>query len=308
VGEQEPVLMPPRRVSGRPSRGQLAARRLVALALLAGGFGAVAWLTISALSGDEGEKPKPPPAARAVARPKPLRIVFPEGFTRRQMAGRIVAVSGIAKRKRDVTPRLSAKGYLAGTRSGRFPRGFRSESKTRSLEGFLFPATYEFDAKTTSAQLVAKQLKAFRRAWAQVDLRYARSRNLTPYDVLTIASMIEEEVRAPEERRLVSAVVYNRLRAGIPLGIDATIRYALNVPPTRSLRESHLDSPTPYNTRLFQGLPPTPITNPGLAAMKAAARPARTNYLYFVRKPDKIHHFFTASAQEHRDYQRANGY
>ncbi len=307
MGEPEPVLSPPSR-SGRPSRGRLAARRLVALALLAGGFGALVWLTIAALSGAEGEKPTPPPAARAVARPKPLRIVFPEGFTRRQMAERIAAVSRIARRTRSLTPRLSARQYLAGTRSGRFPRGFRAESKARSLEGFLFPATYEFDAKTTSAQLVAKQLEAFRRTWAQVDLRYARSRNLTPYDVLTIASMIEEEVRAPEERRLVSAVIYNRLRAGIPLGIDATIRYALKVAPTRSLRQSHLDSPTPYNTRLFQGLPPTPITNPGLASMKAAARPARTNHLYFVRKPDKIHHFFTASKQEFDDYQRANGY
>lgn len=308
MGEQEPVLIPPRRVSGRPSRGQLAARRLVALALLAGGFGAFVWLTISALSGGEGEKRKPAPSVGVTARAKPLRIVFPEGFTRREMAERIVAVSRIAKRKRDLTPRLTAKGYLASTRTGRFPRGFREESKTRSLEGFLFPATYEFDAKTTSAQLVAKQLKAFRRTWAKVDLRYARSRNLTPYDVLTIASMIEEEVRAPEERRLVSAVIYNRLRGGIALGIDATIRYALNVSPTRSLRQSHLDSPTPYNTRLFKGLPPTPITNPGLASMKAAARPARTNYLYFVRKPDKIHHFFTPSKQEFDDYQRANGY
>jgi UPF0755 protein len=96
----------------------------------------------------------------------------------------------------------------------------------------------------------------------------------------------------------VAAVIYNRLRQRMPLGIDATIRYGLNVPPTEPLRESHLESGSPYNSRLRRELPPTPITNPGLASMRAASHPARVNYLYFVRKPDKRHHFFTASADE----------
>jgi peptidoglycan lytic transglycosylase G len=131
-----------------------------------------------------------------------------------------------------------------------------------------------------------------------VDLSYSKSKNLTPYDVLTIASMIEKEVIAPEERALVSAVIYNRLKSGMVLGIDATIRYALNVPGNKSLLQSELNNPTPYNTRLHAGLPPTPIANPGLASMQAAAHPAHVNYLYFVRKPDHVHHFFTASGAE----------
>jgi UPF0755 protein len=120
--------------------------------------------------------------------------------------------------------------------------------------------------------------------------------------------MVEKEVIAPEERRLVSGVIYNRLKAGMTLGIDATIRYGLGVPGTESLRESHLADPNPYNTRIHAGLPPTPIANPGLASMQAAAHPARTNYLYFVRKPDKVHHFFTASKREFDRYLAANGY
>ena len=115
---------------------------------------------------------------------------------------------------------------------------------------------------------------------------------------LAIASMVEEEVQVPKERRLVAAVIYNRLKAGIPLGIDATIRYGLNIPGTESLRVSQLESNNPYNTRNRTGLPPTPIANPGLASMQAAAHPAKVKYLYFVRKPDRVHHFFTASESE----------
>ncbi len=105
-----------------------------------------------------------------------------------------------------------------------------------------------------------------------------------------------------------SAVIYNRLRLGMSLGIDATIRYGLKVPATESLRESHLEHPTPYNTRKHAGLTPTPIANPGLASMQAAARPAKVDYLFFVRKQDKIHHFFTASEDEFNSFLDANGY
>ena len=103
--------------------------------------------------------------------------------------------------------------------------------------------------------------------------------------MLTIASMIEKEAVVPSERKLIAAVIYNRLHAHMPLGIDATIRYGLNVPGTQSLLQSQLDSNTPYNTRKFLGLPPTPIANPGLPSMQAAAHPAKVDYLYFVRKP-----------------------
>jgi UPF0755 protein len=280
-------------------------RRAAALVLLAGVIAGVAFGARVALEevGDSGssEQPAPPPP-----RPKLLRIVFPEGFTREEMAERITAVNRLAKQRRDVTPRLDARRYLAATANSKFARRFARDGNDHSLEGFLFPATYEFTRRTTSAQLVEDQLDAFRRAWAKVDLSYARSKNLTAYDVLIIASMIEKEVVAPEERRLVAGVIYNRLRDGIALGIDATIRYALDVPPTESLRESHLAHPTPYNTREHLGLPPGPIANPGLASMQAAANPADVDYLYFVRKPDKVHHFFTRSKEEFDRYQREN--
>jgi len=233
----------------------------------------------------------PPPLAR-------LRIIFPEGFTRRDMADRVAAVRQIAIEKRGVTPRLTRSGYLLASGAALPPPEFRKDWKLSSIEGFLFPATYEFTKLTSSARLVSDQLRAFRKNWRKVDLRYARSKNLTPYDVLIIASMIEKEAVAPEERKLVAAVIYNRLHNRMPLGIDATIRYGRDVPGTEPLKQSDLQSNDPYNTRNRLGLPPTPISNPGLASMRAAARPAAVDYLYFVRKPDGVHHFFTASQSE----------
>lgn len=294
------------RSSGGRSRRRLYVRRAAALVVLAGCAAAFAFAVRLGVDRVDDSRSEARPAPVAPPRPKPLRIIFPEGFTREQMAERITAVNEIARDKRGVNPRLNAKRYLALTAESSVATRFARDGEKHSLEGFLFPATYQFTPRTTSRQLVQEQVKAFRRAWKQVDLRYARSKNLTPYDVLIIASMIEEEVIAPEERRLVAAVIYNRLREGMPLGIDATIRYALDVPPTESLRVSHLEHPTPYNTRLHAGLPPGPIANPGLASMQAAARPAKVDYLFFVRKPDKVHHFFTRSEQEFLDYQRQN--
>jgi len=101
------------------------------------------------------------------------------------------------------------------------------------------------------------------------------------------------------ERRLVAAVIYNRLRNRMPLGIDATIRYGLDIPGTQSLTKQALRSDSPYNTRLRPGLPPTPIANPGLASLRAAANPARNvDYLYYVRKPKSLSHYFTANESD----------
>ena len=266
------------------------------------------WVALAGINDVQGAEKKKEAKPAVAPRPKVLRIVFPEGFTRADMARRIVAVNRIAIRKRGVDPRLSAQAYLRLTAQSRVPATYAGDRKLRPLEGFLFPATYDFTARTTSKQLLAYQLRTFARQWRKVNLVYAKSRNLTPYDVLIIASMIEKEVIAPEERALVSAVIYNRLKRRMPLGIDATIRYALNVPATESLTRSQLRHPTPYNTRIHRGLTPTPIANPGLASIQAAAHPANVNYLYFVRKPDKIHHFFTASYEEFQEYLREHGY
>ena len=234
-----------------------------------------------------------------------FRVVFPEGFTRTQMAERVQAVAKIAHRERHVRPKISAKGYLAASQPRRIP-GFGP--KKLPLEGFLFPSTYFFDRKTTSAALVHAQLQAFRSEWQNVDLSYARSKNLTPYDVLEIASMVEREAVVPSERKLVAAVIYNRLHAHMPLGIDATIRYGLHVPGTKPLLQSELESDNPYNTRKFLGLPPTPIANPGLASIEAAANPAHVDYLYFVRKPDKRHHYFTSNYRDFVNHEHLYGY
>lgn len=264
---------------------------------------AIAWGFTNGRGGGQEEEVAPVTTAAAAPAKPVLKIIFPEGFTRKDMAKRVTAVNRIAKKKRKITPKLKAKQYLRLTTRGKLPKDF-SGQKMPNLEGFLFPATYEFTEDTTTRALVRMQLEAFARAWKQVDIRYARSKNLTAYDVVIIASMVEKEVQVPKERPLVAAVIYNRLKVGLPLGIDATLRYGLDIPPTEPIHQSELESDTPYNTRRFQGLPPTPIANPGLAAMQAAAHPADVDYLYFVRKPDCKSHFFTASESEFFSYSR----
>jgi uncharacterized YceG family protein len=274
---------------------------LVRSALIAAGGLVLA----AAVAGCGGSGNAAPPTT-TVRQPKPFEIVFPEGFTRLDMAARVQAVAKIAEHERRHKVKLSAKTYLAATRHPRAIPGFGR--KKRPLEGFLFPDTYQFLRKTPSSYLVREQLQTFQREWEKLDLSYARSKNLTPYDVLTIASMIEGEAQVPKERPLIAAVIYNRLHAGMPLGIDATIRYGLHIAPTRSLTESDLQNPTPYNTRLHLGLPPTPINNPGLASLQAATHPARVDYLYFVRKPDHRHHYFTSNYQDFLQHEAQYGY
>jgi uncharacterized YceG family protein len=235
-----------------------------------------------------------------------FRVLFPEGFTRAQMIARVQAVAKIAEQESKRKVKLSGDAYAAATaKPRRFP-GFGAEKLP--YEGFLFPDTYDFDRKSTAADLVGNQLAEFTSMFGQLNLSYARSKNLTPYDVLKIASMVEGEAQVPSERPLVAAVIYNRLRLHMPLGIDATLRYGLHVPPTQSLTQSELANPTPYNTRLHLGLPPTPINNPGLASLEAAAHPAHVDYLYFVRKPDHKHHYFTANYQDFLQHEAAYGY
>jgi UPF0755 protein len=246
------------------------------------------------------------PPTTTVRQLRQFRVVFPEGFTRAQMSARVGAVAKIAQQESHRKVKLSGDAYAAATAKPRTFPGFGGSKLP--LEGFLFPDTYDFDRKSTSAQLIQQQLSEFDSKWMRLNLSYARSKNLTPYDVLTIASMVEGEAQVPSERPLVAAVIYNRLHAQMPLGIDATLRYGLHVPPTESLTQSELHDPTPYNTRLHDGLPPTPINNPGMAALDAAAHPAHVDYLYFVRKPDHKHHYFTANYQDFLQHEAQYGY
>lgn len=297
----EPLIPPERPRRQRASPGQIRRRRVGALAAVATVAGALIAAVVVALPHVHRHHVLPPPPA-----PETFRIVFPEGFTRVDMAQRVHDVARIAERKSDRPVKLRESAYKTATRRGDIPC-FAPKQHT-NLEGFLFPATYDFVADTSSKELAQDQLQAFCRNWKKLDLRYARSKNLTDYDVLTIASMVEKEAEAPSERRLIAAVIYNRLHAQMALGIDATLRYGLHIPPTKSILESQLQSSSPYNTRNRTGLPPTPIANPGMASLKAAANPARVDYLYFVRKPDHVHHFFTASASAFQQYECRHGY
>jgi UPF0755 protein len=293
------VIPPQPRRRERTPRSVIVRRRLVALGVLIAGLLGVGF-AIASVHGSGSKKP----ATTALVAPKPFRIIFPEGFTREDMANRVAEVAAIARRERGKEPLLAKSDYLAATAGKRFVPGFGR----RPLEGFLFPATYQFTLRTTGAQLARNQIATFRRDWRSIDLGYARSKNLTPYDVLIVASMVEKEAVAPDERPKIARVIYNRLHARMTLGIDATIRYGLHVPGTESLRESQLQSDNPYNTRTHAGLPPTPIANPGLASLQAAAHPVEGDWLYFVRKPDRVHHFFTASERDFINYKNAHGF
>ena len=294
--------MPPR--PGPPprpvSRRRILLRRLAALGALLAALLVAALIVLSRHGGTTAQ-----PTTTAIPPPKPFRIIFPEGFTREDMVHRVAVVAKIAEQKSHKHVQLTARGYLHWSQPRQIA-GFGA--KKRPLEGFLFPATYDFLRSTTSRQIVQDQLQTFATNWHKVDLAYARKKNLSPYDVLIIASMVERETLAPDERPLVAAVIYNRLKARMPLGIDATIRYGLHVPGTESLHESQLNSDNPYNTRKFLGLPPTPIGNPGLASLQAAAHPAKVDYLYFVRKPDRVHHYFTASFQDFQNHEVQYGF
>ncbi|HKP19409.1 MAG TPA: endolytic transglycosylase MltG [Gaiellaceae bacterium] len=288
-------MVEPPKLTRRPTPEQVYRRRVTALVLLALLTAVAVWIAWMTL---RTHKTSAPPPTTTVAPPKVVKVLFPEGFTRAEMAQR-AAVSSRA---------ISARAYLAASASSPLPGRFAGDGKPRSLEGFLFPATYEIYETDKAQRLVDKQVEAFRLSWGKVNLTYARSKNLTSYDVLIIASMIEKEAVVESERPLIAAVIYNRLRARMPLGIDATLRYGLGIPGTESITRQDLASDSPFNTRKFPGLPPTPIANPGLKSIQAAAHPATANYLYFVAKPDKRHHFFTASFDEFNRYKAAHGY
>jgi UPF0755 protein len=232
---------------------------------------------------------------------------FPEGFTRAQMIQRVALdVKRADAKLKTGKVKLSALGYRNASAKAVVPC-FGTGVQT-NLEGFLFPAMYAFDVRTLGQNIVANQISAFCAAWSKLDLSYAESKNLTPYDVLKIASMVEAEAAEPADRAKVAAVIYNRLRIGMPLQIDATLRYGLKIPPTKSITQAQLASDNPYNTRKLKGLPPTPIDNPGLAAMRAAAKPSTLGYLYYARIPGTTTQKFFESYTAFQAWEAANGY
>jgi cell division protein YceG involved in septum cleavage len=235
-----------RQISADPAHSNR--RRLLALALLVTGILAAA--TAAALAYRHFHRSTPPVELKTIS------VTVPEGYTRAQTAS------------------LAKEDGLTGS--------YLAASKGH--EGFLFPDTFELERHAPAADLVQLQLDDFKRRIKGVDMGYARSKNLTVFDVVTIASMIEDEAAREEDRKLVAAVIFNRLHEGMPLGIDATVRFATGNY-TKPLTESELAVESPYNTRTHTGLPPGPIDSPGLASIEAAAHPAKVNYLFYVAKP-----------------------
>ena len=216
----------------------------------------------------------------------PIRLTFPEGLRREEMAKLL-----------DEKTQLSGKEYLDATGPGARGAARAGRSKPTSLEGFLFPATYEIGTQTTVPYLVDQQLAAFDGKFGTVNMKFAKSRNLTKFDLLIIASMIEREVVVPAERPIVAGVIYNRLKRKMRLDIDATVQYVVGE--WRPLTAADLASDSPYNTRKFPGLPPGPIANPGLASIEAAAHPKQSAFLYYVAREDGTNrHYFAKTLGE----------
>lgn len=274
---------PPRRPRRTAAAGEIWRRRLLALGVVAVLAIAVV-AAVSLLSGNE----EPAPAPKGPRTLQTSSVTLPEGFTEAEMAG-VAKDAGLKGSYEKAAKKAAGKFDLkqAGAPDG-----------TDTLEGFLFPATYEVEKGAPAGDLIDKQLtEGFDANIAEVDLSYAKNKNLSLYDVVTIASMIEREVQVPEERDLVAAVIYNRLADGETLGIDATLRYEVGF--DEPLTESQLAEDTPYNTRINGGLPPTPIGNPGLDSLQAAANPADVDFKYYVFKPGTCgEHTFTADYDE----------
>jgi UPF0755 protein len=178
------------------------------------------------------------------------------------------------------------------------PRALGLPAYAKGLEGFLFPATYDIEPGTSAVEVLTMMVQRFTESAAANGL-VARSQalGLTPYQVVTAASLIERESRLQEEYPKVARVVYNRLQKNMTLGIDASILYGLGRT-SGVLHKSELAKDTPYNTRLHTGLPPTPIASPGDAALEAALQPAAGDWLYYVLANKDGHQLFTASYQE----------
>jgi UPF0755 protein len=172
-----------------------------------------------------------------------------------------------------------------------------------NLEGYLFPATYSFPPDTKAPTVVATMVKRFRQAWTPERAERARVLNMTPRQIVIIASLIETEAKLKDERPLIASVIYNRLNRRIVLGVDSTIVYASKLAGKwrndGKVYLSDVNRRSPYNTRLYVGLPPGPVGSPGESSIDAALNPAQTDYLYYVRDPardDGAHNFYCKSS------------
>ncbi|MCD6133852.1 MAG: endolytic transglycosylase MltG [Deltaproteobacteria bacterium] len=213
------------------------------------------------------------------SKPPVIKVTIPEGYTIEQIAE--VLDSSHVIRKEEFLETCNNKKFV------------HSLVKETSLEGFLFPDTYIFYRGEKAEQIIRTMVNRFNEVYS----RLSPSKN-DRYKILKIASIVEKETAKNEEKAEVSAVIYNRLKKGIKLCMDSTVIYGLSNF-DGNLKKEDLKKPTPYNTYLFYGLPPTPICNPGRNSLIAALHPANVDYLYFVSKGDGTH-IFSKNLKEHK--------
>ncbi len=214
-------------------------------------------------------------------RPPFVRVTYPEGSW-------LTDFAAITADKTNITK----DDFLNQARSGDI-RSSLQPPDVDSLEGLLFPSTYQVVDTDTATTLLTRLVRTFDEQAAKVGFEEMRSQGYTPYQQIIVASMIEAEAKVPEDRPLIAEVIYNRLKLGMKLGIDATVDYALGEHKT-SLTTSDLNVDSPYNTRLNAGLPPTPIGAAGSSSLDAAAHPASGSYLYYVLADCSGHHAFSS--------------
>jgi UPF0755 protein len=178
------------------------------------------------------------------------------------------------------------------------------DPEAKNLEGYLFPDTYEFSPETTPSELVEMMVERFRDVWKPDWTDRARSLSFTPRQIVTTASIIETEAKLADERPLVASVIYNRLKKDIPLAVDSSVIYASKLEGKwrndGKVYRSDIERRSPYNTRIYAGLPPGPVASPGESSLEAALNPATSDYLYYVRNPDRddgAHNFYNNGAE-----------
>jgi UPF0755 protein len=210
-------------------------------------------------------------------------LTIPEGFTVAQIVDRLVATHRFSKA--EIVKALSSPDLDVPFR----PKGLRT------LEGLLFPQTYRIDKEDTPVTVLQQMLDQLQSVTSRYDLR-AAPRHFTPYQILTVASIIEREAKVARDRPKIARVVYNRLAAHQRLQVDATVQYALGT--SRRLSGKDLTVDSPYNTYVHEGLPPTPIASPGEDSIRAALRPATGPWLYYVLISKDGRHAFTDDADQ----------
>ena len=214
-------------------------------------------------------------------------ITIPEGLTIEQTADVVAQNSDI-----------SAEEFKKAASQTDYGYAFLEDPAVKSTEGYLFPKQYEFEKGTTARQVVNRLLEQYLIETEGLDVAGAKKRlNLSEHELVTVASLIERESANPKERPVIASVIYNRIRQGMPLQIDATIQYARGKPKEAlSLQDLKIDSP--YNTYENPGLPPGPIASPSRESLQAAIEPAETDYVYYVLKANNQEHFFTNNYNE----------